>query len=1008
VAKARLVSTVEAISRVILLLAVFVLLSPTALNAADGTWEGGDNGKWSKNKNWAGKNVPNGEDDVATFVDVAGGDDFTPTLDKNQTVGTLSINSTQNFNISGGKELKMKVSAGSAAITVSGTGAMTLDVKLRMEDDLTITQDSSSTFTISNTIQANNAASDVLTFAGTGTTDVGATISDGSATLGLVKNGSGTLRLTAANSNTGGLTLSAGTLQLGDDNAHGTGALTFAGGTVEGYNAARSISESVSVTGNFTTGGSQDLTFSGATDLGGSTRTITVSNSGATEFSGVISNGGLTKDGSSTLKLSGANTFTSDLTINAGTLQISGSSERISNSASVVIGSSGTFDLNNFDETISGLTMTSGSVTTGTGKLILGGNVTTVGSSAEATITGLLDLGGSTRTFDIANGTVGADLRINAVISNGGITKTGDGKLTLEGSNTFGSGLTVNAGEVNLNHLNAGGSGTLTVNNGSLVRVRFSDPSTSSSIDTIVLNEAHLLRNLSSANPTTLLANSASRTLTVNGDSTIENSQTTVGGSLEILGPVSINNSGTTLTLNSSSANGEIVLGGTQSIVLAAGTELATTGASGLVTIGDTSGRTIQGNGTGSSESTVTLGAATTTFHSSTIFQVNGSGSGGLKVSGTGDKVKASITSSVISNLTGSGGTFTYDHTSAPASAQVIDYDPTAGTSVKLGISGSSANFELGASGVDDGLSNWGGLVMNGGSVKVASNQEFIGSGSGTSTFQMNGGTLNLNVKELAFGSDITLSGGTIQGDFPPFGLAGQLTTTGDLIVDGVGSTLSFSPGLKFGTGNGAIRGINGATGTTGWGQLTVSVGVSNTLSVDLPFGNNNGIFLESGTFLLGGDNYLTGGANINFTSSATFSTGGFSNSGLGKLGMSANAIIDLSTGTSVINFTDSSPEPWSTHEVRIKNWSGNIGGNGTDQLIFGTDNNALTTAQVQNIVFEDPFGPGSGDFPARILPDGEVVPVPEPSTVIGIIGLLGAIGYRERKRLKDLFMANC
>src|SRR5439155_18702510 len=68
----------------------------------------------------------------------------------------------------------------------------------------------------------------------------------------------------------------------------------------------------------------------------------------------------------------------------------------------------GVLDLNNFSDTVASLTMLSGNVTTGTGTLTLGGNVTSIAVAAPtspATITGNLSLGPVTRTFTVGLGT---------------------------------------------------------------------------------------------------------------------------------------------------------------------------------------------------------------------------------------------------------------------------------------------------------------------------------------------------------------------------------------------------------------------------------------------------------------------------------------------------------------------------------------------------------------------------------------------------------------------------
>ena len=86
-------------------------------------------------------------------------------------------------------------------------------------------------------------------------TNAAAAILDGaiSGTGALSKLGAGSLRLNAANSYAGGTTISSGTLQLGNNNALGTGSLTIAGGsTLSGTNGSKNITNPIVFLGNYT------------------------------------------------------------------------------------------------------------------------------------------------------------------------------------------------------------------------------------------------------------------------------------------------------------------------------------------------------------------------------------------------------------------------------------------------------------------------------------------------------------------------------------------------------------------------------------------------------------------------------------------------------------------------------------------------------------------------------------------------------------------------------------
>ena len=83
------------------------------------------------------------------------------------------------------------------------------------------------------------------------------------------------------------------------------------------------------------------------------------------------------------------------------------------------------------------------------------------------------------------------------------------------------------------------------------------------------------------------------------------------------------------------------------------------------------------------------------------------------------------------------------------------------------------------------------------------------------------------------------------------------------------------------------------------------------------------------------------------------------------------------SDNASTLHFATSSAMGWTSEATfTVWNWKGSFAGGGMHQLRFGEDANALTPAQVAQIQFENPAGLW-GNFPARILPDGEVVPAP-------------------------------
>ncbi|WP_322518365.1 autotransporter-associated beta strand repeat-containing protein [Rhodopseudomonas palustris] len=147
----------------------------------------------------------------------------------------------------------------------------------------------------------------------TGTTQtITGAVSDGD-TAGIIeKNGGGKLILNGHNSYSGGTIINAGTLQLANSNMlSATTAATVTSGTtldLGGFNQT---------IGSLAGGGSVAL---------GAALLTAGSNDSSTNYSGTMSGtGGLTKQGTGNLILSGTNDYTGPTTVNAGTLSVNGS-----------------------------------------------------------------------------------------------------------------------------------------------------------------------------------------------------------------------------------------------------------------------------------------------------------------------------------------------------------------------------------------------------------------------------------------------------------------------------------------------------------------------------------------------------------------------------------------------------------------------------------------------------------------------------------------------------------
>ena len=146
--------------------------------------------------------------------------------------------------------------------------------------------------------------------------------------LTLTTAGSGTVVLLGNNSFSGGLTLSAGTLDINNAGALGTGTFTISGVSTIDNTSGADITTSTNNNAqnwnaNFTFTGSSSLNLgTGAVSLGAS-RTLTIT-ANTLSVGGVISGSAksITKAGAGTLLLSGNNTFSGGVTLSAGTLDI--------------------------------------------------------------------------------------------------------------------------------------------------------------------------------------------------------------------------------------------------------------------------------------------------------------------------------------------------------------------------------------------------------------------------------------------------------------------------------------------------------------------------------------------------------------------------------------------------------------------------------------------------------------------------------------------------------------
>lgn len=483
-------------------------------------------------------------------------------------------------------------------------------------------------------------------------------VGDGAVASSLTRAGSGTLTLSGAGNYTGGTTLSAGTLNVASTGGLGAGALAVNGGSLKLSNAAQTVSQ-LSGSG-------------GSIALNGTALTVDYSGSSpGTTYSGVISGtGSLIKSGSGMLTLSGNNTYSGGTTITAGQLSVS-TTGVLGNGVLRIDG--GTLILNS-GSTVKQLSGTGGgvSITAGGG---LGVNQTT-----DTTYAGTISATGS--------GSATASF-----------AKLGAGKLTLSGSITSSSDVSVTGGALEVtggfaaNAVAVSGATLSLPGSGTATAGRLSDNFGSNGV--IALNGTVNLLLVATTNKTSFFGTTYSGVINgtgrltmrgsyeqvLNGANTYSGSTTLEGGTLTVSTLANGGSASGVGASDSSSAN--LVFGGS----FGSGGTLKYTGA----TVSIDRGATLNGT------STIDVSTA-----GSTLGLVGGvGGSGSLTKTGAG-------------NLTLSGNA-TYSGSTTVS----------AGT---LTLSGSGNSYS-------------GGTNLNGGVLSVSSNVN-LGNASGALNF--NGGTLRI------------------------------------------------------------------------------------------------------------------------------------------------------------------------------------------------------------------------------------------------------------------------
>ena len=420
--------------RTLILLSLGLLFGNVRAFAASATWNvSPGSGDWNTGANWS-LGVPNGVNDAATFG-------FS-----NTTAVSLSASTQVN-------SIVFTSTASAYTITVSSTGSLLIS-----GTGIANTSGTTQSFVTS--------GSGNITFTGTATAGnlIQFTSNGGSSTGAL-----GGFVLFSATSNAGSAILTSGSGTNG-----GLGGATYFTGAATGGTGVQVITNGNGIfdisgllDGGLTVG---SLAGSGTDYLGDNTLTVGANNV-STNVSGVISDGGmygntggsLVKTGTGTLTLAGANTYTGNTTVSAGTLAITGTINAPSasftvdgNSANVPLATLANGALLASHNTSIGLS--------GTGAFTQSGGVNNIGNSLNLAVNAQ-----SSGTYTLGGGSL-QDPSLNIGISGSGTfiqtggTNTVNGLLELGqnvgsyGVYTSGSGSTLITGGI------AGASGTSVFN----------------------------------------------------------------------------------------------------------------------------------------------------------------------------------------------------------------------------------------------------------------------------------------------------------------------------------------------------------------------------------------------------------------------------------------------------------------------------------------------------------------------------------------------------------------
>ena len=784
--------------------------------------------------------------------------------------------------------------------------------------------------------------------------------------IAVTHTGSGTTTLAGANTYTGGTTLADGTIALDSSGAIGTtGTIAFTGGTLQ-FSAANTTDYS----SRFSTAASQAVSL----DTNGQDLSV------ATALTS--SGGSLTKSGTGTLSLSGANTYDGGTTVSGGTLTLDGSGTLGATSGEIAVNTGGTLNLNGTSSAVGNLTGT-------------GGTIVNNASSTAITLTiGAGDANGGDYAGVIGDHSTGTGTL--------GLTKLGSGNLTLSGTNTYTGGTILNAGTLTLAHATdtLADSGTVTITNGTLALGANADTVAAVSLTSGSITGSGTLTGTSYAltgagSVSTALAGNGFLTKAGAGTMTLSGANTYAGSGNFLAGP--------NIEIGTQISAGTLAMTATGSITHA--------GAATVVGLydGDDGTLTIESGGSVSNAIGLIGGMA----GSSGSVDVSGTWANSvfLGVGLTGDATLTVQSSGVVTSGSGSIG-------GDPGSSGTVEI---AGTwtntnDLDIGING-TANLTIqnggtvnaqGTTRLSNAAEHAATLTLTGSSAPGILNTASIQGGNGTATivFDHTNSAYHFTSDGSGSGDAVLITGSAIV-DHTGTGTTtfsgantytgGTTVSAGTLILAGSGTLGSASGAVALNPGgtvdlNGTSQTMGNFTGTGGAVHNNAS-GTASTLTIgtgDATGGNFAGVIADhttgtgtlaltkvgTGTLTLSGTNTYTGATNITagqlvLDGSASGSAFTLSNSTLSGIGTLGDLTLDIagmiapgnSPGTLTVDgnavWNGSGGYQWEVNNaagIVSTNWdllhiTGSLTINATDAFPFSINLVSLTAANAAGVV---------------------------------------------------------